>query len=470
MPDNDDLAPPLATHPRIRPASRAEQLEMGRAMRKVSPRSSLAARNPTTRDPITHFELDNADRLQDLVPLRYGRMLESPFAFYRGAAGLMALDLGEDPSSGIPVLACGDAHIANFGFYASPERRLVFDLNDFDEAAIAPWEWDVKRLITSVIIGGFDNGHDKDKIRASAHAVVAAYADSLGAMVQQSPIERYFVQPNIEEHSAQLSKNIRDVLKQSVKAANKRTSERAVKRTTERDAAGRLRFIEQSPRMTHLGSVDGADVERLFGEYRASVRFDIASVLAQYRPTDTVRRVVGVGSVGTRCALQLLEGADDDTLVLQVKQARKSVLSRYGGFVQPKRLVDEVSRIGQGARVVNGQRLLQAVSDPFLGHIRFEGDDFYLRQFHDLKGSVEINELDEDGLHDYAILCATLLARAHSQSPLSVEVVGYIGRSTTVAEAIVEWSFSYADQSLADYRALEAAAAAGRIEVQTGVL
>ncbi|MGO1544457.1 MAG: DUF2252 domain-containing protein [Gulosibacter sp.] len=459
-------APHQTARSRIRPASRAEQLATGRALRKQSPRKSLATLKPTGRDPVAHLEEQNATRLQHLVPLRFGRMLASPFAFYRGTAGLMALDLANDPHSGIPVLACGDAHVSNFGFFASPERRLVFDLNDFDEVAIAPWDWDVKRLITSIIVGGFDNGDDEPSIRKSALAAFAAYADGLRAMVDQSPVERYFVQPHIEALTAKIDKHTRKVLERSVDSAHKRTSERAVRRNTERDEDGRLRFIEQPPRMTRLDNMNAPLVGRLFDEYRSTVTFDVASVLAQYAPTDTIRRVVGVGSVGTRCALQLLEGADDDTLVLQIKQANQSVLAQYGGFAQPLRLADAVGRLGQGARVVNGQRLLQAVSDPFLGHLQFDDSDFYVRQFHDMKGSVELTELDSDGFRDYGILCATLLARAHSQSPLAVEVVGYIGASKTVAEAIVDWSFAYAEQSLADFRALEAAAAAGRIEVQ----
>lgn len=439
---------------------------MGRTLRKQTPRKTLATRNTTDRDPVTHLEDQNAARLEHLIPLRFGRMLASPFAFYRGTAGLMALDLANDPHSGIPVLACGDAHLSNFGFYASPERRLVFDLNDFDEVAIAPWEWDVKRLVTSVVVGGHDNGYDEAEIRRNALATFDAYAIGLRAMVDQSPVQRYFVQPHIEAMTAEIDKSTRKVLKRSVAAAQKRTSERAVRRNTVRDPDGRLHFIEHPPRMTRLDNLNGTLVEKLFNEYRSTVTFDVASVLAQYRPTDTIRRVVGVGSVGTRCALQLLEGADDDTLVLQIKQANRSVLSQYGSFHQPRRLVAAVDELGQGARVTNGQRLLQAVSDPFLGHMRFDGADFYVRQFHDMKGSVELSELDAEGFRDYSILCATLLARAHSQSPLSVEVVGYIGESAKTAGAIVDWSFAYAEQSLADFHALRAAADSGRIEVE----
>ncbi|KAB1645337.1 DUF2252 domain-containing protein [Gulosibacter chungangensis] len=438
---------------------------MGRALRKQTPRTSLAQRTPTSRDAVAHLEEQNRSRLEHLIPLRFGRMLASPFAFFRGTAGLMALDLAQDPHSGIPVLCCGDAHLSNFGFYASPERRLVFDLNDFDEVAIAPWDWDVKRLITSVIVGGEDHGFEQSEIRRFALAAFSAYASSLRAMVEQSPVQRYFVQPHIEAMTAQIDKQTRKVLERSVASARKRTSERVVRRNTERDAQGQLRFIEQTPRMTRLDNLNAPLVEQLFAEYRGTVTFDIASVLAQYLPTDTIRRVVGVGSVGTRCALQLLEGADDDTLVLQVKQANQSVLVQYGGFAQPRRLVDAVVQRGQGARVINGQRLLQAVSDPFLGHLRFDDADFYVRQFHDMKGSVELSELDAEGFRDYGILCATLLARAHSQSPLAAQVVGYIGTSNTAAEAIVDWAFAYAEQSFADYRALQAAAESGRVPV-----
>lgn len=458
-------AVPYVEDSRIRSSSRDAQRAAGRAIRKTAPRRALAERAATSRDPVAHLEEQNETRLEHLIPLRFGRMLASPFTFYRGSAGLMALDLAEDPHSGIPVLACGDAHISNFGFFASPERHLVFDLNDFDEVAIAPWDWDVKRLVTSVIIGGRDNRYSEKQIRKSALAAISAYVQTLRAIITRSPVERFFTLARAETLPSGIDSTTRAVLARTMRSAQKRTSERVVRRSTVRDAEGKLRFIEQPPRMTRLDALSGELVDRLATEYRSTVSFDVASVLAQYRPTDTARRVVGVGSVGTRCALQLFEGADDDTLVLQIKQANKSVLVQYGRFPQPERLSATVARLGEGARVINGQRLLQAVSDPFLGHLRHDGAEFYVRQFHDMKGSVDLARFDPQGFRDYGMLCATLLARGHAQSPLAVEIVGYIGSSDRVADAILEWCYAYAEQSLADYRTLRDAAAAGRVPV-----
>lgn len=446
--------------------SRAEARELGRSLRRVVARSELAERRTVERDAVAHLREQNATRVADLVPVRMERMLASPFAFYRGTAGLMALDLGRDPHTGIMVAACGDAHISNFGFYASPERQLVFDLNDFDEAAVAPWEWDVKRLITSVIVGGRSAGYGEAEVSDIAHRAFAQYVTVLRRLVELSPTERYFMHLNIESARRRMSRDGRRVLKATLAAAERRTASRAVRRTTEREADGKLQFVENPPtmvrfRLDEATTVDGFDradsVHALFAHYRETVTIDVDTVLAQYEPTDLARRVVGVGSVGTRCYLQLLQGADDDALLLQVKEAGESVLSQYGRIPQPARIADGVAAHGEGFRVVGMQRVLQAVSDPFLGHLQANGRAFYVRQFHDMKGSVDLEGLQLDAFHDYVLACAGLLGRAHAQSPTAGQVLGYIGRSDVAARAVVAWSAAYAEQSLRDYDAASAA-------------
>lgn len=440
--------------------SRAEARELGKSLRRVVARSELAERRPAERDVIAHLREQNATRVPELVPLRMQRMLASPFAFYRGTAGLMALDLGRDPHSGILVASCGDAHISNFGFYASPERQLVFDLNDFDEAAVAPWEWDLKRLVTSVVVGGREAGYAERDIEGVARRAIASYVSVLRRMVRLSPSDRYFLHLNVQSARRQMSRDGRRVLRDALAAAERRTSARAIRRTTERDADGKVRFVENPPTMVrfrldeaeHVAGVERAEsVHALFAQYRDTVSIDIDTVLAQYEPTDLARRVVGVGSVGTRCYLQLLQGADEDALLLQVKEAGESVLSKYGRIPQPARITQGIAAHGEGYRVVGLQRVLQAVSDPFLGHFAANGRAFYVRQFHDMKGSVELDDLALDAFSDYAVACAGLLGRAHAQSPTAGQVLGYVGSSDAASDAVVTWSISYADQSLRDF-------------------
>lgn len=449
-------------HGQARVNSRAEALAEGRAARRRLPRKGLARSVPHGRDPIAILEEQNAIRLQDLIPLRTERMLASPFAFYRGTAALMAADLGEDPHTGLIVASCGDAHLSNFGFFASPERRLVFDLNDFDEAGVAPWEWDVKRLATSVVVGGVDAGYDEAAIRAITTDTVRTYQRSMASLLAMSPVARYFLHGNIDNSRAALDDRSRGALDAALARAQKRTSERAVRRTTEVGAGGVRRFVEEPPRMTHM-AVEQDEMLRLYAEYRAGVGVDLSLVLSQYAPVDVVRRVVGVGSVGTRCFLVLLEGADVDTLLLQVKEATETVLNRYGGMTFPDAVVERFGAYGDGHRVVALQRVLQVVSDPFLGHFRLDGRDYYVRQFHDMKGSMELDGLGPEAFGAYAATCATMLARAHAQSPGFARIVGYLGRNSAAADAIVDWSFDYAEQSLRDFRAFRDAVATGRL-------
>jgi uncharacterized protein (DUF2252 family) len=444
-------------------ATRRDARAYGKDVRDVTPRRELGILKPTERDPVQHLIEQNADRVQDLVPLRMARMLQSPFAFYRGTAGLMALDLSDDPHSGIMVIACGDAHISNFGFYASPERRLVFDLNDFDEAAAAPWEWDLKRLVTSAVVGGRHAGYSEASIEEVAREAVRSYTFTLDKLSKLSPAHRYFMHSGGPYTRRKLDKSAQRALDEAVKAAERRTAERAIKRTTERGPDGKLRFIENPPTMTHVDRESAESLQDLVGRYRSTVSVDIELVISQYEPLDLVQRVVGVGSVGTRCALHLMAGADNDLLLLQVKEATESVLVKYGKVAQPPRITAGVEEHGNGYRVVGLQRILQGVSDPYLGYLRTDHRDFYVRQFHDMKGSIELEGLEVGTFNAYVAACASLLARAHAQSPAAIEIVGYIGKGDAAAEAITRWSYAYADQSLRDFKKLRAAADEGRV-------
>jgi uncharacterized protein (DUF2252 family) len=446
-------------------STRRDARTAGRSIREITPRRELGNLTPTKRDPVAHLMEQNADRVQDLVPLRMARMLENPFAFYRGTAGLMAVDLSDDANSGILVVACGDAHISNFGFYASPERRLVFDLNDFDEAAAAPWEWDVKRLVTSAIIGGRHAGYDEALVEDTAREAVHSYTFTLDKLSRVSPVDRYFMHSGGPYARNKLDKAAQQALDDAVKAAERRTAQRAIRRTTERGPDGRLRFVENPPTMTHLEQETVESLEALVDRYRSTVNVDIQLVISQYQPLDLVQRVVGVGSVGTRCFLHLMAGADDDLLLLQVKEANESVLVKYGKVEQPPRIAEGIATQGNGLRVVALQRILQGVSDPYLGYLRTNDRDYYLRQFHDMKGSIELEGLDAGAYRAYVAACASLLARAHAQSPTAIEIVGYIGKSDAAADAITRWSYAYADQSLRDYNKLRVAADEGRVPV-----
>lgn len=323
----------------------------------------------TGRDPLGILAAQNATRVPELVPLRTERMSASPFAFYRGTAALMAADLGAGPSSGILVASCGDAHIANFGFYASPQRTLVFDLNDFDEAAWAPWEWDLKRLVASIVVAGRAGSRDDEVTRAAARAAVEQYVAALREGRDSSPLERYYQHFDAEGGLHGGSKAARKVLRAAISDAERRTGERATRRLTVTDEGGRRRFVEQPPTMTHVDDALARSVESSLDDYLLTTRPDIRVLLRHYAVSDTVRRVVGVGSVGTRCYVTVLADADDNALLLQTKEAGRSVLIEHGRSPQPPDVASYIADHGEGGRVVAMQRILQGVSDPFLGHL-----------------------------------------------------------------------------------------------------
>jgi uncharacterized protein (DUF2252 family) len=377
----------------------------------------------------------------------------------------MAADLAAGPSSGIQVVCCGDALVSNFGIYAAPDRALVFDLNDFDEAAFAPWEWDVKRLITSAIIGAHHNGCPPKVIRALVHRAVTAYQDALPAILQLNLLDRYYLGFEPALYRKRMRKSFQSVVDAAMKRARTRTSAQVFGRIMVVGADGTPRLRESPPLLQHIGVDAETQLVESIHNYLTAVPADVAVLLSHFRVTDVALRVVGVGSVGTRCYIAVLTGPDGTPLVLQIKEANRSVLEEYGGAERPRALRDAVDALGQGARVVDGQRVLQASSDVFLGTARNEGRDYYIRQFHDMKGTLDIAEISPSAFGEYISVCALVLARAHAQSMNASMLRGYIGKNATVRQAVIDWSYGYADKSLDDFHQLRAAAKAGEIDV-----
>ena len=430
--------------------------ELGRAMRRSNPRAALAELAVDGRDPLAVLDLQNSARIPELVPIREERMAADEFSFFRGGAAVMAADLAAGPHSGILVPSCGDAHVANFGFYASPQRTLVFDINDFDEAAWAPWEWDVKRLVTSIIVAGSASGRSERVSEDAGRSAIRAYQRALAGGMTLSPVQRYFTHYEADAAAAAIDKHSRRALLDASRDAMKRTGERAVRRLAQPDDTGRLRFIEQPPTTVRLTPEIEPEMHRFIAEYRESARLDVQLLLDHYVVVDAVRRVVGVGSVGTRCGLVLFQDGDGHALILQAKQAEPSVLQRYGRIRQPASIHELIDRYGDGARAVAMQRTMQAFSDPFLGYLRADDTDMYVRQFHDLKGGIDATLLEDVPFVTYARACAIILARAHLQSQSAAEVLGYVGRNATVEDALFTWSLGYAELVRTDFRAFVA--------------
>ncbi|WP_405971634.1 DUF2252 domain-containing protein [Streptomyces sp. NBC_00988] len=443
------------------PADRAER---GRAARKRVARSAHAGWIPSVDrpDPVAVLERQGRDRLPELLPIRYGRMAASPFAFLRGSAAVMAADLASQPHTGLTVQLCGDAHLLNFGLYASPERALLFDLNDFDETFPGPFEWDVKRLAASVAVAARESGHSDTKAHRAALEATAAYRTALRGLARKGELAVWYERIDADSLLPLVrSSRHRRRVESSLTRARRRTSLHAVGKLTE-TVDGRRRIVHDPPLLEPAGAADMASLRKIFSDYRSTLSEERRLLLDRYRFVDAARKVVGVGSVGTRCFIVLLAGRDqDDPLFLQIKEARKSVLEEHlpnGPYVHP------------GHRVVAGQRLLQAASDIFLGWMTGpQGRAFYWRQLRDMKGSADVAGMSPQALTAYARLCGNALARAHARSGDRVAIAAYLGNSDTFERAVADFALSYASQTTADHAALGAAVAAGVVTAAPGI-
>ena len=452
--------------------SRIERYAAGKALRSKAPRSSHAkwAPDPERPDPVSILEQANTTRLQQLVPIRFGRMSMSPFAFYRGTADIMAYDLAKTPVSGINAQICGDAHMSNFGVYASPERRQVFDVNDFDETLAGPWEWDVKRLAGSVVLAGRQNGYSAQDTRLAVVRCMQRYRESMQQFAQMNHLDVWYYHLDVETIMAMARvKENRKALLRASERASKRTRIETFPKLAEAMVDGQYRIKDEPPLIFHHDEIHTGEDNLDTNEWRAMVKEYLASlpeerrvILFRYRSVDVAYKVVGVGSVGTRCAVVLaLGGAEgDDPLFMQLKEAGPSVLESYLGASPYS---------NHGERVVVGQRLMQATSDVFLGWATFNGRDYYARQLRDMKWSAEVDTMDLVMFTGYVELCAATLARAHARTGDSAMIGGYLGNRDVFDQAIASFAETYADQAERDHAALLAAIKEGRVKAETGI-
>lgn len=458
--------------------TRSESWAQGRLIRKRIPRASFGkwSPDPARPNPIDVLRQQGQQRVQDLLPLRYGRMSESAFAFFRGAAAIMAADICPRDSTGIVAQLCGDAHVSNFGIFASPSRALVFDCNDFDETLPGPWEWDVMRFTASLAVAGRQYGFTEGRRAKIISNAVRTYRETVGAFANESSLKVWYAHVNADEALADWAAKGKRASKEASRVSRKarrKDSLRAVSRMV--DLSGDSpRFLSEPPILVPVrelmagwseqGIYEG--LTRTLKKYRRTLSDDRRHLLDSYYVIDAARRVVGVGSVGTNAWIALLLGpTEDDPLILQFKEATNSVLEPFWR---------KTKYSTQGRRVVEGQRLMQANSDVLLGWERMDGPwggerDFYVRQLWDGKYSAELDVMDTAELQRYAALCAWTLARAHCRSGDRFQLAGYLGSGSTFDSAMVEFGERYAEQNDEDYRALLAAIDAGEIEVARGV-
>jgi uncharacterized protein (DUF2252 family) len=446
--------------------SREQRYADGRTIRDSCLRQSHAKWKPPANrpDPIEMLEASNQGRLPELIPVRYGRMIPSPFAFYRGAAAIMAADLAHTPSTGIRVQACGDAHLMNFGAFATPERRVVFDINDFDETLPAAWEWDVKRLATSFLIAGHSNGFSETDARKTVLTCARSYRERMAEFAQMRTMEVWYARLDLER----ILPTIKD--QEAQKRLQRRVQKAETDSTPEADFPklvslenGEPRIRDNPPLIYHLNEQAVPEFESrvadAFARYRESLPDERRVLLDRFQRKDLAMKVVGVGSVGTFCAVMLMMADVDDPLFLQVKEAGPSVLEPYAGkSIYPN----------HGQRVVNGLRLLQSASDLFLGWTEGrEGRHFYVRQLHDVKIKLLVELFTPKVMVQYAEYCGWALARAHARAGEPSLIAGYLGKGDPFDEALADFAASYAEQNESDYNALVRAAQQGRIKVYT---
>jgi uncharacterized protein (DUF2252 family) len=430
-------------------------------------RSTLGTKTNLNRDAVGILQRQNATRIPALVPVRMGRMAQSPFAFFRGAAAVMAHDLATTPVTGIEVQACGDAHLSNFGFFASPERQLMFDLNDFDETLPGPWEWDVERLVASLVIAAQANGLSDARAGEVAGAAAAEYRKSMDRLSVVGALSRFHELLTADTIMRGLPRRKRKAiqrhtmkrLQKTIEKARLRTSEQAMSKLSIMDARGVPRIVEQPPLIVRPPRPPRY-MQEILRKYRATAQPDVGALLEHFTTVDFTLKVVGVGSVGTRCYIVLGMDVTGKPLFLQIKEATASVLE---GYTRRSLLRHH------GRRVVAGQQIMQAASDPFLGWTTWKSHHFYVRQFRDMKGSFDVEKLDAFGLVKYARLCGSVLARAHAQAAEPALLAGYLGSSEAFDTAMVAFALAYARQNEADHNALLRAIKSGRVSAEPGV-
>jgi uncharacterized protein (DUF2252 family) len=468
-------APKVAPHPSVQ-----ERAELGKSTRKMCPREGHAVweSNSDRPDPVNLLEAQAVSRISELVPIRYGRMLASPFAFYRGAAAIMASDLATLPHTGLRVQLCGDAHISNFGGFASPERELILDINDFDETLPGPWEWDVKRLAASVEIAGRERNFKTRERRSLVLATVGEYHRAVREFAGMGNLALWYLHLNLEAFQSRWemtdkSKAIK-TLEAEFEQGIHRDNQRAFEKLTTR-VDGKLRIVAHPPLVVPLEDLISHEHQAVFEgtmrtlirKYRSTLQPDRRQLLENFEYVHIARKVVGVGSVGTRAWIILMTGRDElDPLFLQVKEAQASVLEPY--------LSKSIYR-DNGQRVVEGQRLMQAASDIFLGweHVAIGLDekphDFYIRQLWDWKISADIETMTPDEMMVYGEMCGWTLARAHARSGDRVAIASYLGKNDIFENSLVEFASAYADQNERDYQALVEAVKKNRVTAEVGI-
>lgn len=443
--------------------SRAEAFEYGKSLRDKTPRTSHAEWRPSSSrpDPVQILIDSSEGREAHLIPIRYGRMLKSPFAFYRGAAGIMAADLANTRSTGVYVQSCGDCHLVNFGGYATPERRIAFDINDFDETLPAPWEWDLKRLAASFVIAALHNNINKETAKEIAVACVESYHEHTDYYAKQSPLEVWYSSISVEDvikvsSSEQAKKRFS---KQVEKARNRALNDEDFPKLTKVEN-GKTTIADNPPLIYHRNDADSKkyfqEVEEAFQRYAETLGAEKRILFDQYEFVDIATKVVGVGSVGRLCGISLRMTADNEPLFLQVKEATTSVLEPF-----TRKSIFQHS----GQRVVHGQKMMQAASDIFLGWgAGTRGRHFYVRQLRDMKIKPLVEVFEGDTMIDYAKLCGWTLARAHARSGKADIIDGYLGNSAKFAEAIADFGLAYAEQNEKDFEALKNSVRAGKLE------
>lgn len=427
--------------------------EAGKVQQSKVSSQQLATFIPVHRDAVAAIKKTESKMIQELLPLRHERMLASKFAFFRGTAELMEQDLKAQYQSHLPLIICGDAHVNNYGFYASPERKLLFGLNDFDESRIGNWESDLKRLLVSARLAGEENGFSKEQLDMLLHLITKTYRHSIKRNSKLNLFERLYSSYEIHDMMAAIdtmdssASQMNEILNKIIKKSSRSNSEQIVKKMTRIDESGQLRFIENTPRAKHVNATKYAEILQGFKHYRDNVRQDIRIFLANFSITDIIRYSVGVGSFGTRCYLILLTGNEGSHLVLQIKEAMPL---RYNLLRLP---TAEAIKNGvmAGRRIVTAQRTLQTSSDPFLGSTTFGGRSYYIRQFRDMKESIKVDKLDYESFNLYCQICSSLLAMAHFQSPTGPMVRGYLKGQKALDDGLVEWTNAYAEQVAKDY-------------------